>query len=275
MGLAFESNARLASGRWKTKKRMNPRRLGSEKRLNRRALTLVELLAVVAVALVVGCLLLPAAPRRRVKASRVQCMNNLKQIGLAFHLFASDHNGQYPMALSVTNGGTREWLDDPSKVWVHYLALSNTFLGPNPLVCPTDRLGRHKATLFATNRAATTGARPMDGDPVILFSANQNTSYFVALGAATAKPAMLLAGDRHVTNLEPVRFEYGMARVGNLGTNHVTRAGAAGAGWDRRMHDGGGNVGRVDGSAAHHNSSSFRRTLRDSDDPDNRIAVPD
>src|SRR5580765_7189159 len=49
-------------------------------------------------------MLLPALARAKARAQRINCTNNLKQIGLASKLFAGD-NGDYPQKLSVAQGG--------------------------------------------------------------------------------------------------------------------------------------------------------------------------
>src|SRR5512142_788230 len=58
----------------------------------RHAFTLIELLVVIAIIAVLIALLLPAVQAAREAARRAQCVNNLKQLGLAVHNYHSTHN---------------------------------------------------------------------------------------------------------------------------------------------------------------------------------------
>ena len=70
---------------------------------NRAGFTLIELLVVIAIIAILAALLLPALAAAKARAYRMQCANNLKQLGLGFNLFNSDHDDKLSLkSLSLT-----------------------------------------------------------------------------------------------------------------------------------------------------------------------------
>jgi prepilin-type N-terminal cleavage/methylation domain-containing protein len=64
--------------------------------VNRQGFTLIELLVVVAIIAVLAAMLLPVLARAKEKARSAQCMDNLRQWGLAYRMYADDNNDFLP-----------------------------------------------------------------------------------------------------------------------------------------------------------------------------------
>jgi len=147
--------------------------------------TLIELLVVIAIIAIVAAMLLPALSDRDSRHSPgIVCLNNQRQIGIAFTMWSSDHKNNFPWQVSTNDNGTME-SSDWGYVAPNFQVLGDYLKQTRVFICPTD-----VAKTEATNNM-----------PIH----NQNVSHFVELDASTNAAASILTGDRHLqANGKPV-----------------------------------------------------------------------
>jgi prepilin-type N-terminal cleavage/methylation domain-containing protein/prepilin-type processing-associated H-X9-DG protein len=89
--------------------------------------TLIELLVVIAVIAILAGLLLPAISKAKERGKAVACINNLKQIGIAAHMYAEDFEGTLQLDAIIP---------DPNVTWGTILYTNLNLAQPDIFVCP-------------------------------------------------------------------------------------------------------------------------------------------
>lgn len=192
---------------------------------------------------VLAAMLLPALSKAKRRGSHVSCAGLVKQICISSLVWAGDHNGKYPIELSVAEGGTKE-LAATGDVVTTFQIMSNELSTPKVLICWTDT-----DHLFATN--FSTG-----------FSA-KNISYFIGLDASTNSPSTFLSGDDNFT------ITGGPAKSGlfNVASNAPIT-------WTAARHHFSGNIGLSDGSVQSLANSNLVNQFNQTGLATNRLAIP-
>jgi type II secretory pathway pseudopilin PulG len=186
-----------------------------------RGFTLTELMILAGILAVLSFVILPTMKSRRHSGRQWNCVNNLRQIGLAFRIWAGDNQGRFPMEAATNNWGSREFVGG-SNAFPHFRCMSNELNDPRALLCSHD------------DRR----------DPATNFNAGFNdshVSYFVGVDCRgqdqnESNGQMIIVGERNLSTNRVV------ARgLLTLATNQPVR-------WTRDLHNRRGNLLQTDGS---------------------------
>jgi len=115
----------------------------------RRAFTLIELLVVIAIIGILAAMLLPAVSKSKGQATKISCVNNERQLALAFQMYVNENDGYVPPQSRTVRWPTR---------------MIDGYKDTRLLLCPND----------SPNAATWT-----NGDPVLCAPDHAARSYFI------------------------------------------------------------------------------------------------
>jgi hypothetical protein len=176
---------------------------------------MIEILIVVAMLALLATLLWPRMAVCKAQATRIDCVNNLKQMGLASRIWSNEHDKLLSWQVSTNESGALEFA--PSGDVSRLLGpLSHQLRSSKLLLCPSETR-RLPAESFETLK-------------------NENISYLVGLDASEDNPQMILFGDRNLRG------------PGTANKGVIVVSPDSVSGWGKDLHIRAGNLGLVDGS---------------------------
>jgi len=211
-------------------------------------LTLFEVVIVVVAVVVLAMLFLPVLAKATRKASRIGCTNNLKQINLAYRIWAGDNHDLYPQGVPAAFGGSLE-LAEKGDAASTFQVMSNELSSVRILICNGLPGPGDTDHTYATNFNVLS---------------NSNISYFVGVDVTNeSNVSPILSGDSNL-QIDGKAVKPGLFSV--CPNDPVN--------WSSIRHGHSGNIGLADGSVQSTTDTGLRDRIVETGIATNRLAIP-
>jgi len=207
-------------------------------------------------------MLLPALAAAKRKAQRISCVNNQKEVGLAFKIWEGDNSDRYPMAVPSSQGGAQEQMaqagNAPGAAYKTqgitncFAVMSNELSTPKILACPSDSLYTPATTFWQIINPP---------GPATGTNAITHISYFVGGDAADAYPQMILDGDRNIGGTTTAGVGVTTNSFGSYSFWNGTSPNTYYAWTINDLHLKAGNLGLADGSVSQVSVSGLQQAM--------------
>lgn len=208
--------------------------------------TRIELFVVVSSIVVLFMIVSPMLAKRYAKSGRVKCSSNLKQIALAFKMYAGDNDGKFPWV--PKSSGTD--FTNQLKVWQYFQTISNDLGSTKILLCPQEQEAGKKQPAYEFSDSIYGLAHPSNQ--------NHSVSYFLGIYSGESLTNTILAGDRTVTTrISSQLYSSSGTNAVEIATNSIWSSAPMQA-----NHEGVGNLALADGSVQQTSTASLQAALR-------------